>query len=69
MREMAMALGITERSVTRLLKDLEAEGYIRWETTGKGNIYEIERSVSLKHDLTKNASVRDLLSLLDQEST
>ena len=64
MRDMAAALGVTERSIQRVLKDLEAEGYITWQGTGKGNIYQINHNRELKHELTKDSIVRDLLSLL-----
>ena len=64
MREMAAALNVTERSIQRVLKDLEAEGYITWQSTGRGNIYEINHTRGLKHKLTKDSIVRDLLSLL-----
>ena len=65
MREIATAIGITERSVQRLLKDLEAEGYVTWQGTGKGNIYNMNHTRPLKHELTKDSIVRDLLNLLE----
>jgi len=64
MRDMASALGVTERSIQRVLEDLEAEGYVTWQRTGKGNIYEINHSRELKHELTKDSIVGDLLNLL-----
>jgi DNA-binding transcriptional regulator YhcF (GntR family) len=64
MRDMAHALGVTERSIQRVLEDLEAEGYVTWQRTGKGNIYEINNTRGLKHELTKNMVVADLLDLL-----
>ena len=64
MREMASALGVTERSVQRILEDLEADGYLSWQRTGKGNIYEINNTRGLKHELTRDLIVGDLLDLL-----
>jgi len=64
MREMASALGVTERSIQRVLEDLEAEGYVTWQRTGKGNIYEINHTRGLKHELTQDSIVGDLLDLL-----
>jgi len=64
MRDMATALGVTERSIQRVLKDLEAEGYITWQGTGKGNIYQINHTRELKHELTRDFVVGDLLKLL-----
>ncbi len=64
MREMASTLGVTERSIQRVLKDLEEEGYVTWQGTGKGNIYEINQTRGLKHELTRDVMVGDLLDLL-----
>jgi DNA-binding transcriptional regulator YhcF (GntR family) len=68
MREMAAALGVTERSIQRVLDDLEAEGYIAWQRTGKGNIYEINHARGLRHRLIKDSMVGDLLNLLGHKS-
>jgi predicted transcriptional regulator len=64
MRDMAAALGVTERSIQRVLKDLEAEGYVTWQSTGRGNIYEINHTRELKHELTRDVILGDLLALL-----
>ena len=64
MRDMAAAINVTERSIQRVLEDLEAEGYVTWQRTGKGNIYEINHARRLKHELTKDSMVGDLLNLL-----
>jgi DNA-binding transcriptional regulator YhcF (GntR family) len=68
MREMAATLGVTERSIQRVLKNLEEEGYISWEGTGKGNIYKIHNTRSLKHELTRDVIVADLLDLLGHKN-
>ncbi len=65
---MALTLGITERSIHRVLKDLEAEGYVSWQGTGKGNIYQINHTRGLKHELTRDSIVGDLLDLLGQKN-
>ena len=67
MREMANALGVTERSIQRGLKDLEEEGHVTWQGTGKGNIYEVNHTRGLKHELTRDVIVADLLDLLGQK--
>jgi len=67
MRDMAAALNVTERSIQRVLEDLEAEGYVTWQRTGKGNIYEINHTRELKHELTKDSIVGDLLNFLSSE--
>jgi predicted ArsR family transcriptional regulator len=67
MRDMAAALGVTERSIQRVLDDLEAEGYITWQRTGKGNIYKINHARGLRHKLIKDSMVGDLLNLLSNK--
>jgi DNA-binding transcriptional regulator YhcF (GntR family) len=67
MRDMASALDVTERSIKRVLDDLEGEGYITWQRAGKGNIYEINHARGLKHELTKDTMVGDLLGLLSRK--
>jgi predicted HTH transcriptional regulator len=63
-RDMAPVIKATERTVYRVLADLEREGYIAWQRTGKGNIYEISRRHGLKHELTRDLAVGELLDLL-----
>ena len=64
MRDMASALGVTERSIQRILEDLESEGYITWERTGKGSRYDINHGRALRHELTGDVMLGDLLALL-----
>jgi CTP-dependent riboflavin kinase len=63
-REMASTIKTTERTVHRVLIDLEKEGYITRQRTGKGNIYQINTEHGLKHELTRDSVVGDLLKLL-----
>ena len=64
MREMAAAINVTERTIKRVLEDLCTAGYITWKRTGKGNIYEMNSAKGLKHELTRDVMVGDLLKLL-----
>ena len=64
MREMAAAINVTERTIKRVLEDLDTAGYITWKRTGKGNIYELNSTKGLKHELTRDVMVGDLLKLL-----
>jgi len=63
-RQMALAINTTERTVHRALEDLEKEGYIIRQRTGRGNIYQISHGHGLRHELTKDSVVGDLLKLL-----
>lgn len=63
-REMALAINITERTVHRILDDLEAAGYIKKQRTGKASIYETNPELGLRHDLTRDVVVGDLIKVL-----
>ena len=63
-REMALAINITERTVHRVLDSLEAEGYIRRQRTGKGNLYQTNPDLGLRHELTRDVVVGDLIKVL-----
>ena len=67
MREMAATLSVTERTIKRVLEDLKEAGYVTWKKTGKGNLYEINTARGLKHELTREVLLGDLLSLLGGE--
>ena len=64
MRQMAAALDVTERTIKRVLEDLKEAGYVTWQKTGRGNIYEISSTRGLKHELTREVILADLLNLL-----
>jgi DNA-binding MarR family transcriptional regulator len=68
MREMAATLGVTEKSIQRTLEDLASEGYLTWQRKGKGNIYEIIHTRELKHELTRDLVVGDLLNILKKKT-
>ena len=63
-RQTASAINITERTVHRILLDLEAGGYVRRERKGRGNAYQINQELELRHELTKELQVGDLLQTL-----
>jgi len=67
MREIASAINVTERTIKRVLEDLDMAGYITWKRTGKGNIYEMNSAKGLKHELTRDVMVGDLLDLLSHK--
>jgi DNA-binding transcriptional ArsR family regulator len=48
-RELAATVGLTERSVQRILADLVREGYLRRERVGRRNRYRVERDAPFRH--------------------
>jgi predicted ArsR family transcriptional regulator len=63
-RALAAALGITERSVRRILTDLETDGYIERQRVGRRNIYRINFDLSLRRSDQYGATVGELLKVL-----
>jgi len=60
-RQMAGQVGITERAVQRILRDLEVGGAIRRRRIGRRNAYELNREVRLRHPLERECSLGELL--------
>lgn len=63
-RELATALGITERTVRRVLADLDAAGHIRKKKVGRGVKYGINPDLSLRHDTHREVAVGNFLETL-----
>jgi DNA-binding transcriptional ArsR family regulator len=64
-RDLASAVGITERAVQQILSDLEAGLVITRERIGRRNVYRINTEIELRHPMEANHRVRDLLALAD----
>ncbi len=60
-RDLADAIGITERAVQRILSDLEAVGVLARERVGRRNHYRIVRKSRLRHPLEEHCTVGGLL--------
>lgn len=62
-REIANEVGITERSVLRIIKDLEESGYIERNKEGRKNVYALNHDRKLRHRIVGDIAVRDLVEL------
>jgi Mn-dependent DtxR family transcriptional regulator len=67
-RDIAKELDITERSVMRIIKDLESEGYINRERKGRVNIYRVNADVPLRRRDKRDIMIGDLLTVLDNSA-
>ena len=67
-RDISTELGITERSVMRIIKDLEAEGYIQREREGRANRYTVNSQAPLRRQETRDIIVGELLGVLTKEN-
>jgi len=63
LREIADAVGITERAVQLILGDLESGGYVRRTRTGRRNEYDVLGG-PLRHPLDQGRAVADVLDAL-----
>ena len=66
-REIALALGITERSVIRIIKDLEADGYISKRKEGRKNRYTVNADLPLRRNDQREVPVYDLIQLISRK--
>lgn len=62
-REIANKLGITERSIARILSDLEQEDYIERDRQGRRNVYRLKKVLSLRHEIARDIAIGDFLKL------
>jgi predicted transcriptional regulator len=61
MRAVAQQVGITERAVQRIVKELSASGVLRLSKMGRRNHYHVNRELPLRHPLESHHSIGDLL--------
>lgn len=66
-REIAEQVGITERSVQRIIADLEKERYIAKYRDGRNNRYRLNAERPMRHPAQRGTAIRDLLSLVNGE--
>ena len=64
LRDIATAVGITERAAHRILSELVEEGYVRRERQGRRNRYAVVRDLPLRHPLVQEREIGDLLEIL-----
>src|SRR5215218_4818260 len=64
LRDIAAAVGITERAAHRILSDLVEEGYVLREREGRRNRYQVVPELPLRHPLVQGREVGDLLEVL-----
>lgn len=65
-RDLAQQIGITERSVQRMLSEMVEAKVLSRKKVGRCNKYSIRKSYRLRHPLEKNHTVGELLSILEE---
>lgn len=64
LREVALAVGITERAVQNIVADLEEAGVLTREREGRCNTYTLRRGSRLRHPLESHRTIGELLDLV-----
>ena len=67
-REIAMYVGVTERTTHKIISDLESEGYITRRKVGRRNVYSVDPQLPLRHHTKQDIMVSELLEALTDES-
>ncbi len=64
MRDIARKVGITERAVHSIIKDLEEVGVITVTKVGRNNSYQVNRDIPLRHKIEAHRNTSDLLDFI-----
>ena len=67
LREIAAAIGITERATHKIITELEDAGYVTRERLGRRNRYDVHREVPLRHARVVGRTIGDLLKGLEPQ--
>lgn len=64
LRDVSLRVGITERSVQRIVSELEEDGYLLRERVGRSNRYAIKRAKKLRHPIESHCTIGDLIAMV-----
>lgn len=64
MRDIAEKVGITERAVHRIIRDLNEVGVITVTKQGRRNSYRVNRDIPLRHQIESHKKISDLLDFI-----
>ena len=65
---MSREIGITQRVIFMILKDLKNDGYIVRNKVGRCNHYQINADLPMRHHLDSNRTVREILPAWTSET-
>jgi DNA-binding transcriptional ArsR family regulator len=64
LRDVAEAVGITERAAQRIVADLVEAGYLERRREGRRNRYELNGDLPLRHPLERDHAIGEVLGVL-----
>lgn len=68
LRDVATAVGITERAAQRIVGELEESGYLVRRREGRRNAYDLRTDRPLRHPLEQQHLIGELLRVLASDS-
>jgi len=68
LREVADRVGVTERSVQRILGELEEEGFVVRQREGLRNRYRFKTNARLRHPIESHCTIGDLIAMVEGPS-
>lgn len=68
LRDVAMDVGITERAVQKIVRDLQDGGMVSVTKNGRRNSYRIHGKKTLRHDLESACTLKDLIKFVNKDS-
>ncbi len=66
LRDIAAAVGITERTAAEIVNDLEEAGYLTKTREGRRNRYEVHEELPLRHPQHRHHTVGELIRFLEE---
>jgi DNA-binding MarR family transcriptional regulator len=66
LREVAVAVGITERAAQRIVGELAEQGFLEVERVGRRNHYRVLGDARLRHPLEAHRTLGELVRWLDE---
>jgi predicted transcriptional regulator len=67
LRDVAADVGITERAVQKIVRDLQDGDMISIKKNGRRNSYRIHKKQTLRHELEASCKLRDLLKVVNKD--
>jgi len=64
LRDIALTVGITERTAAQIISDLEHDGYLTKTRVGRRNRYELHGELPLRHDQHRHRTIGELITFL-----
>lgn len=62
--DIAMAIGVRERTIRRIIADLVADGYLEKKRAGRTNNYKVNLKAPMRRSVMQGVKVKDILKML-----